>query len=61
MHPSEDEVMRYLAEHADGLPISDMENHFGVPRSQVEDVVNRLLEENRLRKDDKRKVVMPAK
>ncbi len=60
MHPSEDEVMRYLAEHADGLPISDMESHFSVPRSQVEDVVNRLLEENRVRKDDKRQVVMPA-
>lgn len=61
MRPSDDEVLHYLTEHADGLPLSDMENHFRIPRAQVEDIVNHLLEEQRVRKDYKRQVVMPAK
>ena len=58
--PSDDEVLRYLAEHADGLPISEMEKHFSIPRSRTEDIVNHLLDEHRVRKDDKRQVLLPA-
>lgn len=58
--PSEEEVLRYLSEHPAGLPISEMERHFGIPRSRAEDIVNRLLEGHRLRKDEERQVLMPA-
>jgi gas vesicle structural protein len=60
IRPSEEEVLRFLAEHSDGLPISEMENHFGIPRSRIEDIVNHLLDEHRVRKDEERGLLMPT-
>ena len=60
IRPSEEEVLRFLAEHSDGLPISEMENHFRSPRSRIEDIVNHLLDEHRVRKDEERGLLLPA-
>ncbi len=57
--PSEEEVLRFLAEHADGIPISAMESHFRSPRSRIEDVVNHLLDEHRVRRDEERGLLLP--
>jgi transposase len=58
--PSDDDVLRYLSEHSEGLPIAEMEKHFSIPHSRAEDIVNHLLGEQRVRKDDKRQVLLPA-
>jgi hypothetical protein len=59
-HLSEEDVLRYLQQHPDGLPISEMEDHFQVPRSRIEDVVNHLLDDHRVGRDEQRQVLFPV-
>lgn len=58
--PSEDDVLRYLQQHPEGVPLSDVANHFQVPQSRIEEIVNRLLEERRVRRDEQRQALLPA-
>jgi hypothetical protein len=58
--PSEDEVLRYLFEHPEGLQLGELQVHFNIPRQQVADIVNHLLEENRLRREEEHKLYLPV-
>ena len=54
--PSDEAVFSYLADHPDGLRLVEFEEHFGTPRIRLKDILNRLIEENKARKDDERKL-----
>jgi hypothetical protein len=57
--PSDDEVVRYLSENTQGLPLEEVEHHFDIPRSRAQNIVNHLLEENRVQRDEQRGVYLP--
>lgn len=54
--PSDEAVFSYLADHPDGLRLVELEEHFGTPRIRLKDILNRLIDENKARKDDERKL-----
>jgi hypothetical protein len=58
--PSEDELIKYLGEHAGGLRIDDMVEHFNAPKQELEQAVGHLVDERRVRKDPARNVFLPA-
>lgn len=58
--PSEDELVKYLTEHASGLRLDQMGEHFHVPPEQIEAAVVHLVEEHRVRKDEARKLFLPV-
>lgn len=58
--PSEDELVKYLTDHASGLRLDQMGEHFHVPPDQLEAAVFHLVEEHRVRKDEARKLFLPV-
>lgn len=44
--PSEDEILAYLEAHADGVRLSELQAYFGVDRSRLEAILNRLLQQD---------------
>jgi hypothetical protein len=58
--PSDDEVVGYLAGHADGLGLEDLGQHFKLPRERLEAVVKHLVDERRLHQDAERGVFLPG-
>jgi len=59
LEPSADDVVGYLTEHADGLPLEELQEHFHAPRELLEKLVASLVNEHRLHKDDSRNVLLP--
>jgi hypothetical protein len=58
--PSEDEILRYLFEHPEGLQLGELQVQFNTPRQQLADIVNHLVEENRLRREEEHKLYLPV-
>jgi hypothetical protein len=54
--PSDHAVFSYLADHPDGVRLVDLEAHFGVPRIRLVQTVGRLIESNKARRDEERKL-----
>jgi hypothetical protein len=58
--PAPDEVVGYLSDHPEGVRLGDMEAYFDVPRRELGEVVNQLVEEGRARRDDERRAYFAA-
>jgi hypothetical protein len=58
--PSEDDIVGYLQAHRTGLRLEEIEEHFHAPRPQVEQVVNHLVEGQKVRKDEEHDLFLPA-
>ncbi len=54
--PLDEEVFSYLADHPDGLRLIEMEEHFRSPRIRLAVILNRLIDANKARRDDERRV-----
>lgn len=52
--PSDEQVAGYLSSHPDGAQISDLEQHFGVPRHELDPIVSRLAEQHRVHRDEEK-------
>jgi gas vesicle structural protein len=59
--PSEDEVLRYLFDHPEGLQLGELQVHFNTPRQQLAHVVNHLVEENKVHRDEEHNLYLPAR
>ena len=49
-------VFAFLADRPDGVRLVELEEHFGIPRIRLALLVNRLIEGNKARKDEERKL-----
>ncbi len=58
--PSPDEVAGYLSDHPDGVRLGDLQAYFDAPRQQLSDTLDELVDENRARLDEQRRVYLPA-
>jgi hypothetical protein len=58
--PSEHEVLGYLFDHPEGLRLGEMQVHFKTSRQQLADIVNHLIEENLVRRDEEHKLYLPV-
>jgi hypothetical protein len=58
--PAPEEVVGYLSDHPEGVRLGDMEAFFDVPRRELGEVVNQLVEEGRARRDDERRTYFAA-
>ncbi|TAK29826.1 MAG: hypothetical protein EPO21_20415 [Chloroflexota bacterium] len=54
--PSDEAVFSYLADHPDGLRLVDLEEHFGTIRIRLAPILSRLIQENKVRKAEDRKL-----
>lgn len=54
--PRDEEVFAYLANHPDGLRLVEIEEHFRTPRIRLAVILNRLIDANKARRDDERRV-----
>lgn len=52
--PSDEQVAGYLSSHPDGAQMTDLEQHFGVPRHELDPIVSRLAEQHRLHRDEEK-------
>ncbi|MCL4546072.1 MAG: hypothetical protein M1118_16025 [Chloroflexi bacterium] len=53
---TDEEVFRYLADHPDGVRLVDLEQHFRASRQRLLAVITRLIEGNKARKDEERRL-----
>jgi len=58
--PSEQEVAGYLSEHPEGLRIGEMEAFFNAPRQELGEIMNRLVDDNRARRDEEHRLYFPT-
>jgi gas vesicle structural protein len=58
--PSEDELIGYLTEHAGGLRLDQIVEHFHAPWKQLEASVSHLVDEHRVRRDEARNLILPV-
>jgi hypothetical protein len=58
--PSGEEVAGYLSDHPDGVRLRDLEAYFDVPRRELREVVNELIEDDRARRDPERQLYFAA-
>ena len=58
--PSEDEVAGYLSDHPEGLRMGEMEAFFNAPRQELGPIVNRLVDDDRARRDEELRMYFPA-
>lgn len=54
--PGEEEIMSYLSDHPEGLRLGEMEAYFNVPRPEIADVVNSLVENDQVERDQERQL-----
>jgi DNA-binding IclR family transcriptional regulator len=52
-------VLGYLFDHPEGLRLGEMQVHFKTSRQQLADIVNHLIEENLVRRDEEHKLYLP--
>jgi hypothetical protein len=58
--PAGKEVIGYLSDHPDGLRLRDLEAYFDVPRRELREIVNELIEHHRVRRDPERQLYFAA-
>lgn len=54
--PPDEAVFGYLADHPDGVRLVELEDHFGTLRIRLAPILNRLIQENKARKDVEHKL-----
>ena len=54
--PTDGTIFSYLADHPDGVRLIELEAHFGTARIRLAQNLNRLIEANKARKDEDRKL-----
>lgn len=54
--PSEDEIYAFLTEHPEGVRLGELEAYFDAPRQELAAIINRLAEENRVERDEERRL-----
>lgn len=57
---TEDEVAAYLEDHPDGVRMGELQAYFNAPREEVQNVVNSLVDDDKARRDDEKRLVLPA-
>jgi gas vesicle structural protein len=50
--PDKEEIFAYLDDHPEGLRLGEMESYFDAPRHELADVVDELVEEERVQRDE---------
>ena len=45
-------VLAYLVEHPEGLRLADLEEYFGMARIQMARMLRKMIDENKVRKED---------
>lgn len=58
--PSGDDVVGYLSAHPDGARLGELAAFFNAPRRELEDVLNDLVEENKVNRDEEQKLYFSA-
>jgi gas vesicle structural protein len=58
--PSEDDIMGYLSDHNEGVRLGEMEAYFNVPRRELAEVINDLVDDDRVRRDDDTRLYFTA-
>ncbi len=58
--PAPDDVLGYLSDHPEGLRLGEMEAYFNVPRRELGEVVNQLVEDDRIRRDEEHQLYYAA-
>jgi hypothetical protein len=58
--PSADELTKYLGEHAGGLRLEQLAEHFHASPKALEEAVGHLVEAHKARRDHDRSVILPA-
>lgn len=54
--PDKEEIFAYLDDHPEGLRLGEMESYFDVPRHEIAEVVEELVDDQRVRRDDEQKL-----
>jgi gas vesicle structural protein len=54
--PDREEIFAYLEDHPEGLRLGEMESYFDVPRHELAEVVDELIEDERVQRDDNQKL-----
>lgn len=54
--PDKEEIFAYLEDHPEGLRLGEMESYFDVPRHEIAEVVEELVEDERVQRDDEQKL-----
>ena len=57
--PSEDDILRYLSDHPEGLQPEAMQLLLDAPREQLDEVLDDLVEENKVRRDEEHNLYLP--
>ena len=57
--PSEDEVLRNLSEHPEGLQPASLQALLGAPVEQLREILGHLAEEQRVRRDEEHNLYLP--
>lgn len=58
--PSEDEIMSYLEAHPEGVRLSELQAYFGADRTELETILNRLVQSEAAVLDAERRLYRPA-
>ncbi len=58
--PSPDEVAGYLSDHPEGVRLGDLQAYFDAPRQELSNTLDELVDDNRARLDEQRRVYLPA-
>jgi gas vesicle structural protein len=56
--PSEDEVLRNLSEHPEGLPFEAMQARLDAPLERLDEILSHLVEERKVHRDKEHKVYL---
>jgi gas vesicle structural protein len=58
--PLEDEILAYLEAHPEGVRLSELQAYFGADRSELEMILNRLVQDESATLDAERRVYRPG-
>lgn len=54
--PDREEIFAYLDDHPEGLRLGEMESYFDVPRHEIAEVIDDLVDDERVQRDDDQKL-----
>jgi hypothetical protein len=58
---SEDDVAAYVSDHPRGVRMNELEAYFDKPRREIRNALNDLIENDKVRRDERRRLYLPAK
>lgn len=57
---SQDEIVGYLEDHPEGARLGEMQAYFDAPRDELQRAVNDLVDDDKVRQDQERRLYYPA-